>query len=801
MAIIPLSRDYFDNATIELHPKRKFSSSSLPAGTGSISGSVYVFAENSKFNKETLEIASFDESAVNAASLDDYRQSVFASSSVTSDMYTAMEDYLLQVTNTAPSRTLQKQVEILRFEPTNTFTSDTLRKLVVIDTLFNFYRGWYPNINYAYTNYHCLNFFTGAMVPTSSCLVYPAPNLGNSTNQYNPTTGFTFAFNVNPRRTTKNVGDEYRPGGIMHMSSAYAISLITGSNIADNGLPDEFRIMLQLSHSADIAPSQVNISAVDAGTNTFPQDLIYITPDGLLKLNNWHHVAAAWTATHNAGTGSFYIDAIKRNSFLIPSAAINTTDQVFNPLIIGNFFDAADSKNNTMGNFFNAGAASTEGVEKHSDTNLNPSQGVLSHPLNAEIHNLRIYDDYQSDATLYSASFHGVSDTTGLMFYLPPFFTKGTPNREVLITPFQTTNRPTDLPFNAELSFGVDGRNINLENFCRDFANKLYPRCFFLTASTINESTQEYTANQFLWESASFAPSVRARNLLMFPCDDGKFNPDWELLRSGTAVDILSTPPPQFLPVSGSETDRYINDKKTLDLSLINLRDLIPESTEFSMLPGDSGTGILQEILGSSPESPSTGPGAGWTIYERTLDNTSNEVVFFDASNLFYGMKILPGSVKLVDSSVTGSGGELSLIIRDDGRGNLYRANSANNNASWNSVGNVLYEEGIMLIKSPNIPYFGREQYEISFEGVQNIHTLEINVPASKGKVNSSSNVSYTDGMIPDSYASTTDNDFVSISGVLLHDDNLNIISRTTLSQPIVKKQTDKYLFRIKIDF
>ena len=706
MAIIPLSRDYFDNASLELHPKRKFSSSSLPAGTGSISGSVYVFAENSKFNKETLELASFDESAVNAASLDDYRQSVFASSSATDDMYVSMEEYLSKVTNTAPSRMLQKKVEILRFEPTNTFTSDTMRKMLVINTLFDFYRGWYPNINYGYTNYHCINFFTGAMVPTSSCLVYPSPELGSATNQYNPTSGFTFAFYVNPRRTTRNVGDDYRPGGILHMSSCYAFSLITGSNIGDNGLPDEFRIMLQLSHSADISPSQVDIAAVDSGANTFPQDLIYITPDGLLKLNNWHHIAAAWTPSHNDHTGSFYIDTVKRNSFIIPSESINTTDQSFNPLIIGNFFDVADSGNNTMSNFFNLGASETEGVQKHSEFNLNPSRGVLSHPLNAEIHDIRIYNAYQSEATLYSASITGPPDMSELMFYLPPYFTKGSPRRDVLITPFQTTNRSTELPFNAVLSFGVDGRNINLENFCREWVTGNNPRCFFLTASTIDESTGEYTANQFLWESASFAPLVRARNLLMWPNDNGKFMPNWELVRSGS-MDILPVPPPKFAPKSGSDVDKFVNDKGNMELSLITLRNMVPENNEFSGLASDtSSTGLFAEILGSSPESPSTAKGAALTIYARTLDNTSNEVVFFDSSNLFYGMKILPGSVKMIDSAITGSGGELSMIIRDDGRGNLYRADAANNNATWNSIGNVLYEEGIMLIKSPNIPYF-----------------------------------------------------------------------------------------------
>ena len=62
-----------------------------------------------------------------------------------------------------------------------------------------FYRRSYDSMNWAYTNYHSLNFFTGSNVPSDSVLIYNALSgsetaHGVGTNRYCPTTGFTFEF-------------------------------------------------------------------------------------------------------------------------------------------------------------------------------------------------------------------------------------------------------------------------------------------------------------------------------------------------------------------------------------------------------------------------------------------------------------------------------------------------------------------------------------------------------------------------------------------------------------------------------
>ena len=52
-----------------------------------------------------------------------------------------------------------------------------------------------------------------------------------------------------------------------------------------------------------------------------------------------------------------------------------------------------------------------------------------------------------------------------------------------------------------------------------------------------------------------------------------------------------------------------------------------------------------------------------------------------------------------------------------------------------------------------------------------------------------------------DGFNDGADNEGDSICEILLHDNNLNIVGRAVLAQPVVKKLTDKYLFRIKMDY
>lgn len=66
--------------------------------------------------------------------------------------------------------------------------------------------------------------------------------------------------------------------------------------------------------------------------------------------------------------------------------------------------------------------------------------------------------------------------------------------------------------------------------------------------------------------------------------------------------------------------------------------------------------------------------------------------------------------------------------------------------------------------------------------------------------MNSSSNPQYRE-LRASNFASETESGFVYITGLNFHDENLNIIARTNLATPVVKRDSDGYVFRVKVDF
>jgi hypothetical protein len=246
--------------------------------------------------------------------------------------------------------------------------------------------------------------------------------------------------------------------------------------------------------------------------------------------------------------------------------------------------------------------------------------------------------------------------------------------------------------------------------------------------------------------------------------------------------------------------EKFKNSLGNYDISKVSLENLVPKSTLFPGLIQSDNSEILEAIMGASPENPGVSPGAVLTIFQRTRDGSSNEITIFDISNLTFGNRIEPDTFKLYDSALTGSGGKVEMTIKDNGLGSLYRADCETKQAEWNNVGNIFYSEGIAIIKAPTIPFFGIDQHEVSFKGEQNLHILTVDAKASKRQINNSTNPSF----LPLSASfdnNNEDNSFVYISGINFHDENFNIIMRTNLTQPIKKKETDEFVFRVKMDF
>ena len=208
---------------------------------------------------------------------------------------------------------------------------------------------------------------------------------------------------------------------------------------------------------------------------------------------------------------------------------------------------------------------------------------------------------------------------------------------------------------------------------------------------------------------------------------------------------------------------------------------------------------MAESLQGATPDDPSIPAGSILTIYNRTRDASSNEIVVFDASNIFYGNKIDPGTYVLRDSAITGSGGRIAMTFQDFS-GSLYRADCATKQCTWTSPGAIMYEEGISVLKTPLVPRFGVDQFSVDLVGQQNIHVLRIDIPADRGDLDLSTNPAFKI-LDPSDQPADKGTRFCYITNLNLLDENLNVISKTSFSQALVKRENDRFVVRVKLDF
>ena len=808
MSLFRLGKSNIDTYQVLSKPKRTFTSSS-----SGVTGSIQVFPDSSTLMKEVADTST--DITFNDGGLEDFRQSVLRTpGGISQD---SLEKYMEIANNITNNSRFEKRMEILRFEPSFKFTSDTVRKSIIKNVLFPYYRRRFGKpYNWSFTNYNTLNFFTTYTdeVPASTVLMYPA----SGSYAYRPTGSFSFEFYVNPRYKDPNK-DLYRAGTLLHMSSSYAISLVSGSSKDIDGFTNKFRILLQLSHSAEIPPSECTIGMT--GPRSEPLDFIFSSSDNSLNINTWHHCCIRWDNNTQGSTGSFVIDGKERGTFDVPDSALSgsyfqrtlptTTEREgvtvnagpADVLFVGNFYDGPNSLDPSgaedfTAQFFNPVAAYTDGIPNYYEDSYptsptrtagmptEPDDFSFSHPLNAEVHELKIYESYRTDADIQAAITGGFEDLSfekqaGLIFYVPPFFVKETKQRNIIQTPFQVSRGTTDDPFNVPLSFGIGGHYLNLENFTKELVSGSFPRLYGLSGSQNTSATGWQSANQFLFATGS----VRKRNLTILPNDNGLFFPNFAVLSQ---------------VATGSALSLYVNDNGDRDLSVVHLDNLLPTASIGQGLLGMETPGsIAEQLQGPTPEDPSVPAGSILTIYNRTRDPSSNEISVFDASNIFYGNTIDPGSYSLSDTSVTGSGGRISITLKDH-TGSLYRADCLSKPATWNDVGVIMYEEGIGVVKTPLIPRFGVDQFTVGLTGQQNLHVLKIDVPAERSKLTVSDNPSFKKLKATEQPADK-EQDFCYITNVNLHDENLNVITKSTFSQAIIKRENDRFIIRVKLDF
>lgn len=819
--IIP--EDDLEYHTIETYPSRSYSKRIsrdsfgsqmfFTASNGSLeelfdtTGSVFLFSNRSATEKEIMPYSFFNRNAFNDDNLETSRKEIVNFTGST-NIQSLLTSYLSGVHVTTSSLQTQTKLEILRFTPGVTFNSNMLRKKLIIDHLMPYYRSTNGRgCNFGVNNYNSLHFFNKGKnavnndfsIPSNTAIIYPNPSgtlisSGVYVSQYGfkESDPFSFDFWIKPKY--KNTGSFYDAGTILNLSGAYTISLHSGSSIDSNGKANKFKIALQLASGSTIKPSQL--------TNTDTTNNIFMSFDNSLEYNRWHHVSIIHGGkNYNNGSGSIFIDEINQGNFTFNNNgfALHSGSNAPDALCIGTFYEGP----NLLANFFNANSSERDGLLQLTSDVSDPDTSDFSftHPLEAELHDIKIYNKTLTSTEINYLQTNAPNSFDNLKFYLPPYFTEESPTRKfvgsfggLLVTPFQEKDGTSTKPFSPELAFSVGGHYINIENYLRDFVSERYPRLWFLTGSSITApSSIVQPANYFLYDSGTNVGSNKKRLYTILPCDHGNWNPNYFFLEgmSGSLVNGI-----------------YSNDLNNIDTGLVSLRNVIPITSITSSNSILVSSSILTNVLGAGPETGSLGSiiGNSYTILHRTKDNSSNQVAIFDISNLFYGMQIKPGTLVLTDTQLSGSDTKLSMILKDDSLGNLYRSDCLGTQATWNSVGNIFYNEGLIIINSPQLFFFGKDGFDISFKGIQNIHTLTINAFAKSMQLMSSSNPTYStfdfsQDTENQNLANEPDKKYVFLTSVNIHDENLNVIMRTHFAQPIKKRSKDKILIKNSIDF
>ena len=297
-----MSIQRFDSEDIETFTIQTAPSTTFASSSNGLTGAVYVYPRRSESIKDLhVNWNSVSGTPTGAfAEINDIGDLLSLAKTAGTSALTANMSQYLNIVGQQPHsiRNLQKQ-EIIRFNTGFNLDRDMTRKFVTTNLLMPYYNKFGTNYDFAYTNYNSLNFLTASELPTDTALLYPASSsttaMGNIiSSAYIPSGAFSFDFWINPRYTTDTPTSEFKAGTLLHMSGTYAVSLLTGSSKDSNGYADKYRLLLQLSSSADVLPSLVDPA--------LPTGLTFLSNDNCFNKNQWHHVTVRWgTSAYNFG--------------------------------------------------------------------------------------------------------------------------------------------------------------------------------------------------------------------------------------------------------------------------------------------------------------------------------------------------------------------------------------------------------------------------------------------------------------------------------------------------------------------
>jgi len=693
------------------------------------------------------------------------------------------------------------------------------------------------NLDYSFTNYNCIGFVSGGNESAKTALMYQDES---STTEFK---SFAVSFFVKPPAVTPESG-HFNPGTIFCIDDLISVSLISGSDEDRFGNPSSFNIVSHFSRSMNNPLSSFDYaeSAYDGAQNksshlNFQQDVI-CTFDNPIKRDSWHRVSIIVEGTNENRSHSIYIDGNKATGSIITTdfgkfnrSYENQDGNSNSQIVIGNKIQG----NVDYNEFF---IEKYEDFEKYtSNGNKNEPAANFEAPFFGEAHEIvfatsrleRFPESNFLSNQLSTLSTSSLDQDINVDFYLPVLFSSvedqkirtGTKllNEGSISLPDSPLEVTKSTHENFVLSNDLRFPEVNITSFLCGYTFQngaapiaTYPRCLGMeTLSDLSTNSNYDASAQDLQEVASSITNIFTRNNLIRPCDNSYFNHNYREYES-----ILDS-------MGGSSQE--IKRRKHLMSSSFRNKDMTSVSLKghydfgdfsaspyFSRFNPQDSSFCLQPMYADDRLSDSAiDPLFDKNIYNKRASSPwstlllaetgfyhSNLVTIIDIPQMFYSKKIHPGTFEIVDHDIDGSNGMLTYKIKDNGLGALYR-DDTNKSSTYNKCGIILYELGIAILTHPALCMFGRNHFTVKFRGEKDLNVLNVNAHIGKYEFNESVNSSYNSiGKIG---SDSNDNEIVMITGIEYLDENLNVVMRSNLSQPVSKREFDEILFRSRIDF
>ena len=684
-----------------------------------------------------------------------------------------------------------------------------------IEDLDPFEPGWWTH-NF---NSLCLSSYTDGTTSRSPALAYH-----NTSNRYTidwRTERATIEFWIKPCKEQTNIGT------IVQLDNSYSVALIPDSTSLKNGAYSKYKLGIYAQHRSDLdnyTPS-ISESTVASGTGGANKGGVYVT-SGLLNLNQWHHVVIRYGTNFNNGLLNIFIDSVSSTGGNVDGEYdINNANRQTGIFYVdnGTTFTAGDTL--FVGGWSPTGGATSlwgyyapyqEHERLNSSTSTDGFNVSPSYQLKSELQELRIWSVCRSEAELLASKLVGLETTDNLKLYIPFLFDPRTDTpiwKRLGFFPRNLNLDRRDEYYKKGTLFSIQSNNnfqynktqfcpnnayiagmpfVNVHSHLREYVNGAYPvitnyRILNDETSTsvypeINSQTPashkiEYFQNN--WEHFKWLRSI---NSMIVPSDNQKFNSSYVLCESNMHFHLDA----ERLKLSGegiaSTSDPY----------------------EISRFYDDEVFSVMDAVNNLDPEIQKNFQGTAQALTTRALvaegkledlDYISPISTTYAVPQIYYGNRIHPETIEL---TFTLNEDGKRIVVRDYD-GSLYRMNTTDDSPKC-KVGHVDYGNGIICLISPLLTSNALDNFELKLQGEKNLHVMQIDVPCPAGVANKSEHPSYKP-LKATSNANESDKTVTYISSIYLHDENLNIIGKVNLAQPVQKREEDSFIFRVKVDF